>query len=150
MTRFSRRTALRLGAGLLSLLVLPGGVLRAFAREDARNVVAAFTKGQAPKEGGIVLDILRMADNANAVPARIVVDTPMTAESYCAEVMLVAEKNPRPVVCRFEFSPGPGVAEVSTRIRLAESQDVVALARMSDGSVRIANAPVVVTMGGCG
>lgn len=150
MVRFSRRAALQVGAGLLSLLAVPGGVRRAFARTDAKDIIAAFTKGQTLKDGGIVLDILKMADNANAVPTTIAVDTPMTAESYCAEVMLVAEKNPRPVVCRFEFSPGPGVAEVSTRIRLAESQDVVALARMNDGSVRIARASVVVTMGGCG
>lgn len=150
MLRFSRRTALRFAAGFAAALAMPAGIGRALARSGAKEAIAAFTNGRTPAAGRIELDLPFTADNANAVPVDIQVDSPMTADSYCEEVLLIAEKNPRPVVCTFRFSPGLVVPQVATRIRLGESQNVTVLAKMNDGSVFMASKAIVVTIGGCG
>lgn len=119
------------------------------AQAQTPDPIAEFTGGKTPAAGRIELDIPFTADNANSVPIGIKVDSPMTAENYCSEVLVVAAKNPRPKVCSFKFEPGLGVAYLSTRIRLAESQDVTALAKMSDGSVFMTRKAVTVTSGAC-
>jgi sulfur-oxidizing protein SoxY len=73
----------------------------------------------------------------------------MTAQDYVKSVHLFSEKNPRPVIARFYLNPRSGKAEISTRIRLAGSQQVVALAMMSDGSCWLGTAEVIVTAAAC-
>ncbi len=115
----------------------------------AKDVIAEFTGGKTPAVGRIELDIPFTADNASSVPVGIRVDSPMTAENFCSEILIVAEKNPRPKVCSFKFEPGLAVPQFSTRIRLAESQNVQAFAKMNDGSVFVSRKSVTVTTGAC-
>jgi sulfur-oxidizing protein SoxY len=74
----------------------------------------------------------------------------MTEESYVESVMIVAEGNPNPEVITFNFSPLSGNADASTRMRLAKTQNVIAVARMNDGTVYTDTKNVKVTIGGCG
>jgi sulfur-oxidizing protein SoxY len=115
----------------------------------AQDAAAAFLAGKTPASGRIEFDIPFTADNANSVPVGIRVDSPMTADNYCSEVLVLAEKNPRPKVCSFKFEPGLSVPHLSMRIRLAESQNVTVFAKMSDGSVFMSRKPVTVTTGAC-
>jgi sulfur-oxidizing protein SoxY len=148
----SRRQALIVvGAGGLAaagLTLLPQAALA-----DAAAVDAAIKKligGKTPQAGRVTLDLPQIAENGNTVPITVEVDSPMTEQDYCKAVHLFADKNPRPDVASFNFTPACGKAKASTRMRLAKTQNVVAVAEMSDGSVYMAKAEVKVTIGGCG
>lgn len=153
---FTRRATLRLAAYAAGILAVPASLAQALASSsvlshtDATEAINAFTRGRKPAEGRIILDIPVAADNANAVPIGIRVDSPMTKESYCEEVLIVAEQNPRPAACTFAFSPEISVPHLATRIRVAESQAIRVFARMNDGSVFMAEQDIIVTIGGCG
>ena len=73
-----------------------------------------------------------------------------TPESYCEELIVIAEGNPRPLACRFRFTPLVGNVDVAVRLRLIGSQTVRAMARMNDGRVLAMAKPITVTAGGCG
>ncbi len=105
---------------------------------------------RAPQDGRITLELPQIAENGNTVPLSIEVDSPMTAQDYCKAVHIFAEGNPRPDVASIHFTPACGRAVASTRMRLAKTQNVVAIAEMSDGSVYMTKAEVKVTIGGCG
>jgi sulfur-oxidizing protein SoxY len=124
-------------------------VLLRAPRAEAQDAAAEFLGGKTPARGKIEFEIPFTADNANSVPVGIRVDSPMTADNYCSEVLVIAEKNPRPKVCSFKFEPGLSVPHLSTRIRLAESQTVSVFAKMNDGSVFVARKAVTVTSGAC-
>jgi sulfur-oxidizing protein SoxY len=145
--RVSRRRALAIGAGLLTAATLPAPVL---AKNDEEELIRKFTGGKQPVKGKVKLDLPAIAENGNTVPMTVSVESPMTAESYVTDVMVVADRNPRAGVVTFHFTPASGVAEANTRIRLAETQNVTAIARMSDGSFYTATQEVKVTIGGCG
>ncbi len=148
---FTRREALGLGAG--AAVFLATGMSpdpAAAAAEEAMKLVMDFAGGQMPATGKITLSAPEIAENGNTVPISISVDSAMTADDYVAEVMIVAEGNPLPGVARFNFSPMSGVAEASTRMRLAKTQRVVAVAKMSNGAVFMDAKEVKVTIGGCG
>ena len=102
------------------------------------------------KQGRIVIDLPEIAENGNTVPLTLEVDSPMTENDYVKAVHVMAERNPDPEVATFYFTPRSGRATVATRIRLAESQTVHAVAEMSDGRVYTASRDVDVTIGGCG
>lgn len=146
MRRGTRRQALRIGVGLAGTFAA-GPV---FARTEVEQIVAAFTGGRTPEAAGIRLDVPAMADNANAVPVGVKLTERMTAEAYCTEMILLAEKNPRPLASRFRFTPAIGVADVATRIRLSETQHVTVLAKMSDGRILGERRELTITGGGCG
>ena len=80
----------------------------------------------------------------------VTVESPMTEQSHVTDVLIVANENPRGGVVTFHFSPASGIAEVNTRIRLAATQNVIAIAKMNDGSVFMTSKQVKVTIGGCG
>ena len=103
-----------------------------------------------PVEGKVTLEMPQIAENGQTVPLTVTVDSPMTAESYCKSVHVLAEGNPEPGVCSFNFSPMNGQASFSTRMRMAQTQNVWAVAEMSDGSVFMTKTEVKVTIGGCG
>lgn len=128
---------------------LPISPVRA-AENKADELIKQFTAGKEATEGKIKLDLPEIAENGNTVPMAISVDSPMTEDSYVNEIMVVADGNPNPGVIVFRFSPMSGIAEASTRIRLAKTQNVIALAKMNDGSVYTASQEVKVTIGGCG
>ncbi|MBK5928533.1 thiosulfate oxidation carrier protein SoxY [Rhodobaculum claviforme] len=111
--------------------------------------VRAFAGGAVPIPGRVRLDLPDVADNGEAVLLSVAIDSPMTAADHVTEVLILADANPRPTVVRLRLSPLSGRAAVTTRIRLADSQTVTALARMRDGSVHIDQRSVIVTLGGC-
>ena len=145
---FSRRQALTVGAGALSMAVL--GSSQVLAKNDSEEAIKKFTGGKTPAQGRVKLDLPEIAENGNTVPMTVTVESPMTAQSHVTDVLIVADGNPRAGVVTFHFSPASGVAEANTRIRLAATQDVIAVAKMNDGSFFTASKQVKVTIGGCG
>ena len=93
---------------------------------------------------------LILAENGNTVPVGFEVQSPMTGADHVKAVHLFAEGNPEPSVASIRFSPASGRAKAATRMRLAKTQNIVAVAEMSDGSVYMAKTEVKVTIGGCG
>ena len=136
------------GSAAVAALGLPRGVLA--SREDAMAQVMEFTGGATPSEGGVTLDMPEIAENGNTVPLTISVDTPQTGDDRAESVLVLAAGNPNPGVATFHFSELSGVAEATTRMRLAGTQDVIAVAKMNDGSFRMTETVVKVTIGGCG
>ena len=134
----TRRDTLVLGLAATATAVLP---LQAFAA--AEDKISEFTGGAAIGEGGITLTAPEIAENGNTVP--VSVDAP-----GAAAIMILAMGNPNPDVGTFNFGPLAGSQSASTRIRLAGTQDVLAIARMGDGSFVQTSATVKVTIGGCG
>lgn len=103
-----------------------------------------------PADGKVSVTLPEIAENGNTVPFSIVVDSPMTDKDHVKAVHVFATGNPRPDVATFLFSPASGKASVSSRMRLSKTQDVVAVAQMSDGKFYMARRTVKVTIGGCG
>ena len=134
----SRRDTLALGLGAVALTIMP---YRANAAAD--DLIAAFTGGAEVTDGGVMLTAPEIAENGNTVPIEVSADG---AEA----IMVLALGNPTPPVATFKFGPLAGAQAASTRIRLAGTQDVVAIAKMSDGSFKRASSTVKVTIGGCG
>jgi sulfur-oxidizing protein SoxY len=145
---FNRRQTLALGAGAMGVAVL--GPLPGLAKNDSEEAIKKFTGGKTPVQGKIKLDLPEIAENGNTVPMTVTVESPMTEQSHVTDVLIVADENPRSGVVTFHFSPASGVAEANTRIRLAATQDVIAVAKMNDGSLFMASKQVKVTIGGCG
>lgn len=137
--RHSRRSVLAVGLGGFAAAALPA--LPALAAID--DAMATFAGGAAVAEGGITLTAPEIAENGNAVPIGIVAPGAVA-------IALFASGNPEPLVVEAAFGPLAGSQALATRIRLAQTQDVVAMARMADGSVVRARAEVKVTIGGCG
>jgi sulfur-oxidizing protein SoxY len=150
MRQLSRRAALALGAGSAALSVV-GWSARAFATpESAAAEIAKFTGGKEPTKGKIAIELPEIAETGNTVPLSVSVDAPMTADDYVSEVLVLAEHNPLPRVARFQFTPMSAKAEAATRIRLAATQNIIAVAKTSKGQLFTAQKLVKVTIGGCG
>ena len=111
--------------------------------------ISAFTGGAAPKAGRVTLDVAALVDNGNAVPVSVAVDSPMTAADHVSAIAIFNERNPQTDVVKFTLGPRAGKAQVSTRIRMATSQKLTAVARMSDGSFWSGSADVIVTLAAC-
>lgn len=124
------------------------GVARA-DKKMTMEAVEKITMGKA-KSGKITLELPQIAENGNTVPMTVEVESPMTDADYVKSVHIFAEGNPLPEVASFHFTPANGIAKASTRMRLAKTQNVVAVAEMSNGSVFQATTEVKVTIGGCG
>ena len=145
--RFLVETAALAGAaGIgLSLTPVPASATPASMRAAIRKVV-----GEAPlKKGNLKIDLPPLIENGNAVPLVLTCDSPMTAEDHVKAMHVFTEKNPQPNVISIQLGPRAGRASVSTRIRLADSQKVVAIAQMSDGSFWSEEIEVVVTLAAC-
>jgi sulfur-oxidizing protein SoxY len=117
--------------------------------ESMQAALQAFSGGAPLNEGRVHLDIAPLVENGNAVPVSVVVDSPMTAAQHVQRIALFTERNPQPEVVVFHLSPANGVARVATRMRLATSQTVVAVALLSDGSAWQQRVEVVVTLAAC-
>ena len=113
------------------------------------ELLRQVTGGAAIRDGRVLLDTPVLADNGHSVPVRIVVDSPMSDADHVRRIVIIAERNPRPIVATFTLGPYSGRAEVATRIRLADIQEVLALAQMSDGNWWKGGANVVVTELAC-
>jgi sulfur-oxidizing protein SoxY len=147
----TRRTVLA-GAGTVAIgAALPTVIVRR-ARATPEEMQAAIAKviGDAKlTEGRITLDIPPLVENGNTVPCTVSVDSPMTATDYVKAIHIVNERNPQPNVISMYLTPRCGRAAISTRIRLNDTQNVVAIAEMSDGSFWSGSANVIVTIGAC-
>lgn len=102
-----------------------------------------------PRPGKVKLEIAPLIDNGNAVPLTVTVDSPMTEADHVRAIHVFTEKNPQPNVLSARLGPRAGRAVVSTRMRLADSQTVHAIAELSDGSLWSGSADVIVTVSAC-
>jgi sulfur-oxidizing protein SoxY len=150
MLRFNRRQALSIGAGVVGAMVLGESIVPAYAKHDSDERINKFTGGKTPVQGRVKLDLPEIAENGNTVPMTVSVESPMTEQSHVTDVLVVADGNPQGGVATFHFSPASGAAEVNTRIRLAATQNIAAVAKMNDGSFYMDTKQVKVTIGGCG
>ena len=123
--------------------------LRALEGSTLESALRSYSGDAAVKEGRVKFEIAPLVENGNAVPVKIEVDSPMTAEDYVRRIALFTDKNPQPEVVVFHLGPRAGRAQIATRIRLATSQVVVAIAELSDGSYAISRAYVIVTIAAC-
>ena len=145
----SRRALLGAATSLVVVRPAAAQVLGKPAGTQLAEAVAEFAKGQPVRTGRVKLDIAGIVDNGNVVPVRVTVDSPMTAADHVAQVAIFNDRNPQRDVAVFTLGPRAGKAEVATRIRLATSQKVSALARMSDGSVWSDTVDVIVALAAC-
>jgi sulfur-oxidizing protein SoxY len=99
--------------------------------------------------GKVTVDIPPLVENGNTVPCTVAVDSPMTAAEHVKAIHVFNEKNPQPNVFSLRLGPRAGRANVSTRIRLSDSQKIVAIAELSDGSFWSGDTDVVITLGAC-
>jgi sulfur-oxidizing protein SoxY len=146
----TRRQALALGAGSAALTVVGWSRGADATPQAAAADIAKFTGGKPVEQGKISIEMPEIAENGNTVPMSISVESPMTPADHVTDVMVLAEGNPNPGVITFHFTPLSGKAEASTRIRLATTQNIVAVAKTSAGKFYTANKLVKVTIGGCG
>ena len=143
-----RRRFLASSAGLMaSVIVRP---VAALPQSDVlMPFINAYAAGGIVREGRLKFDIAPLVDNGNSVPVEITVESPMTQGQYVVGIALFNEKNPQNQVAEFTLSPLAGRARVATRIRLALSQQLVAVAKMNDGSCWTHTVEVLVTIASC-
>ena len=143
----TRRTFLSFAgsAAVLGVTLRPTEATPAMLSSAIHNVI-----GEAPvRIGKVKLDVPPLVENGNTVPLTVRVDSPMTAQDYVKSIHVFNEKNPQPNIGNFHLGPHAGRAQVSTRIRLADSQKVVAIAQLSDDTFWSATVDVVVTLAAC-
>jgi sulfur-oxidizing protein SoxY len=116
---------------------------------EAKEAILKLTGAAPVKPGRVALDLPPLVENGNSVPLTISVDSPMTEADHVKAIHVIVEKNPQPYVASFHLGPHAGRATVSTRIRLADTQTVVAVCEMSDGSFWSGSADSVVTIAAC-
>ena len=141
-----RRQLLRAGAGLgIWLLVGPATA----SSDELAAAIRNFAAGSPVKPGRVLLDIAPIVDNGNTVPLTVSVESPMTAADHVTAIAIFNERNPQREVAQFTLTPRSGRARVATRIRLATTQQLVAVARMSDGSCWSHTVNVNVSIAAC-
>ena len=142
-----RRVFLASSAGLMASIVRPAAAL---TQSSVLSVlVNQYAAGGTVREGRVKFDIAPLVDNGNSVPVEVTVESPMTQAQYVVGIALFNEKNPQNDIALFTLSPLAGRARVATRIRLAVSQQLVAVAKMNDGSCWTHTVEVLVTIASC-
>jgi len=144
-----RRRFLELPCVALAGVALPAGAQQILPPQDLAPLIAKVTGGAPVRPGRVTLDLPVLAENGNSVPFVLSVDSPMTAAEHVTSLHVFAERNPRPLVAVFHLGPMSGRAVVSTRVRLAGTQRVFALAALSDGTFWSGQVEVVVTSAAC-
>ncbi|WP_448172054.1 SoxY-related AACIE arm protein [Rhizobacter fulvus] len=117
--------------------------------EELAAAIRAFAGGAPLRTGRVLLDIAPLVENGNVVPISVKVDSPMTEADHVTAIAVFNERNPQRDVAVFHLGPRAGRAAVATRIRLATSQQLVAVARMNDGSCFMHTVDVIVTLAAC-
>ena len=147
----TRRTFLGLAGGAAVLGTMPIVTLRPAEATPASMTSAIRTiAGEASvRTGKVKLEVPPLVENGNTVPMTVSVSNPMTPADHVVSIHVFNEKNPQPNMGNFYLGPRAGRAQISTRIRLADSQKIVAIAKLSDGSFWSATADVVVTLAAC-
>jgi sulfur-oxidizing protein SoxY len=145
----TRREALALGG----IAALAAFLAPRMAVADEAGVAAAIKKLYGDKtfeSGKLKLDVPEIAENGLVVPVNVEVESPMTEADHVKAVHVFADGNPFPDVVSYRFTPACGKAAASTRMRLAQTQNIICIAEMSDGKLYMAKSNVKVTIGGCG
>ena len=135
------------GAGALVLSLAP---LSAQATPESAMTAIMKITGTAPKEGRIKIILAEIAENGGTVPLKVSVDSPMTPEDHVQAVHVFTDGNPFPEVASYYMGPHNGKAYLSIRLRLLKTQNVIAVAEMSNGEAYISSKNIKVTIGGCG
>ncbi|MGB3719020.1 MAG: SoxY-related AACIE arm protein [Proteobacteria bacterium] len=141
----------QVAAGIVAVALVPlaAGSRAAVAGDQISTALEKITGGAPVTEGRVKLEISSLAENGFSVPLTVSVDSPMTADDYVKTIHILSEKNPVAEVVKFNLSPRMGRAKVSTSIRMADTQRVLAVAEMHDGSFWSAEAHVIVTLSAC-
>jgi sulfur-oxidizing protein SoxY len=150
-TNSTRRQFLSLAGGTVVLGAVPIVTIRPVEATPAElaSAIRNVTGGTAVKTGKVKLDVPPLVENGNTVPLTVSVSHPMAPEDHVRSIHIFNEKNPQPNIGNFYLGPHSGRAQVSTRIRLADSQKIVAIARLSDGSFWSTSVEVIVTLAAC-
>jgi sulfur-oxidizing protein SoxY len=148
LARPSRRQVL--GAGLSAAACVIASRSASAEPADVEVELKKLFAGKPITSGKVKLDIPQIAENGFVVPLNIDVESPMTPDNYVKAVHVFSDGNPLPNVISFRFTPESGRAAASNRIRLARTQNVIAVAELSDGTLHMAKSEVKVTIGGCG
>ena len=142
----TRRTVLTaIGGAVLALAVRPAQATPETMKSAIRQVIGEA----AVKLGRIKIALPPLVENGNTVAMAVSVDSPMTANDHVRAIHVFTEKNPQPNIISAKLGPRAGKAEIQTRVRLADTQTVVAICEMSDGSFWSDTADVIVTLGAC-
>jgi sulfur-oxidizing protein SoxY len=150
-TRLTRRALLASAAGLAGGMIVVRQVSAQAVEPGAhQKLLDQLVGGKKATAGKIKIRMPEIAENGNTVPMTVTVDSPMQAGNYVKAVHVVTDNNPRPEVGSFFFTPASGKAEVSTRIRLSQTMNVLAYAELNDGTVWSDRVEAKVTIGGCG
>ena len=147
----TRRRFLRLAGSTAVIGALPIVSLRPVAAtpETMATAIRAVVGSAQVQTGKVKLDIPPLVENGNTVPMTVSVASPMNANDHVKSIHVFNEKNPQPNLGNFFLGPRAGRAQVSTRVRLADSQKITAIAHLSDGSFWSVTAEVVVTLAAC-
>jgi len=146
----SPRRTLLIRCSALAASALALAPARSRASPAAAEALLRQLSAATPVRGRVHIDAPEIAENGNAVPIAITVDSPMTDQDFVRALHVVAEGNPSPGVVSFRFAAASGKADVQFRTRLAATQRIVAVAEMSDGSSWTAAREIKVALGGCG
>jgi sulfur-oxidizing protein SoxY len=144
---FLASTARLAGGIALACVAVPNS-----SRATPATMLTAIKKvvGEAPlRKGRVTIDVPPLVENGNTVPLTVSVDSPMTATDYVKAIHVFNEKNPQPNIIGVHLGPRAGKAALSTRIKLADAQKIVAVAQLSDGSFWSEEADVIVTIAAC-
>ncbi len=131
--------------GLGAVVALPASA----TSSEMEAAIRGYADGKPVTRGKVKLDVPPLVENGNAVPVTVTVESPMTAAAHVTGIAIFNDRNPQRDVVRFTLTPRSGRAQVSSRIRLATSQQLVAVARMSDGTYWSDAVDVLVTLAAC-
>ena len=146
----TRRAVLAGAAGTLAASAMQITLRPAHATPEEMQAAIAKVIGDAKlNKGKVSLDIPPLVENGNTVPCTVTVDNQMTPGDYCKAIHVFNEKNPQPNVISVHLNPRSGRASFSTRIRLSDTQNIIAIAELSDGSFWSESVNVIVTIGAC-
>lgn len=145
----TRRSTLAAGASAILAALLAPNMAFATESEVAAEIRKLFGE-KAMGQGKIKLDVPEIAENGLVVPVTIDVESPMTEADHVKAVHVFADGNPLPFIVSYMFTPDCGKASASARMRLAQTQNIIAIAEMSNGALFSTKAQVKVTIGGCG
>lgn len=147
----SRRRFLALAGGAAVLGAVPVVTVRPVEATPAMmaSAIRAVTGGAQVRNGKVKIDMPPLVENGNTVPVTVSVAHPMAPEDHVKSIHIFNEKNPQPNIGNYYLGPHNGKAQISTRVRLADSQKIVAIAKLSDGTFWSATVDVVVTLAAC-
>lgn len=152
MKQCARRDWLKLAGTLSATALLPPPARAQMTRTPLNNmpqVIAKLVNGKPINKGRVKLDIPPLVENGHLVQLTVRVDSPMTANDYVKAIHVLTERNPLPEMVSFHLGPRAGRAQATTRVRMADTQNVVAIAELSDGSFWSDTEHIIVTLAAC-